>query len=77
LRSQPVQIVRVRAKPLKSDLGDEEIKSIVKEKFKPTPCPKCGKSLWELEYIPMPSRTMKMRNLRIIRCAACKYTTEW
>jgi predicted nucleic-acid-binding Zn-ribbon protein len=60
-----------------SGLSEEQIKSIVSEKFKPRPCQKCGKTFWEVGNIQMPDRTMKMINLRIIRCAACGYTSEW
>lgn len=62
---------------LASGLNEAQIKSIVSERFKPKPCPGCGKTLWEVGSIQMPNRTMKMINLRIIRCPACGYTSEW
>jgi predicted nucleic-acid-binding Zn-ribbon protein len=60
-----------------SGLSEERINAIVEERFKRMQCPKCGKALWEIGNIHMPDRTMKMLNLRIIRCASCGYTSEW
>ena len=60
-----------------SGLSQEKIESLASEKFKPRKCAKCGKTLWEIGTIQMPNRTMKMINLRIIRCSTCGYTVEW
>ena len=57
--------------------SEERIKAIVEERFNRTPCPRCGEASWEIGNIQMPDRTMKMLNLRIIRCAVCGYTSEW
>lgn len=60
-----------------SGLSEEQIRSMVSERFKPTKCAKCGKTLWEVGSIQMPNRIMKMINLRLIKCANCGYTAEW